>query len=66
VFYYPDITIKPCHFHFSQNIHKKVVEICLKVEYGENEELKTWVKKLTALALIPPVRDAIQRLIYFQ
>jgi hypothetical protein len=34
VFYYLDITIKPCHFHFSQNIHKKVVEICLKVEYG--------------------------------
>ena len=43
VFYYLDITIKPCHFHFSQNIHKKVVEICLKVEYGGNEELKTWV-----------------------
>jgi hypothetical protein len=30
------------------------VELGLKVEYGEDEELNTWVKKITALALIPP------------
>ena len=53
-FHFPDIIIKLCHFHFSQNIFKKIVEVGLKVQYGADEELNIWVKKITALAFIPP------------
>ena len=51
-------------FHFGQNVFKKIVEIGLKRQCKEDDELKLWVKKVIALALIPPseIPDAFVRL----
>ena len=40
-------------FHFGQSLYRKVVEIGLKVQYQEDENLKKYVKKIISLALVP-------------
>ena len=64
LYHFPSIIIKLCFFHFGQNVFKKIVEIGLKRQYKEDDELKLWVKKVIALALIPPseIPDAFVRL----
>jgi hypothetical protein len=39
-------------FHFSQCVFRKIVEYGLKVQYGEDQDLRKWVKKVMGLALI--------------
>jgi hypothetical protein len=37
-------------FHFGQSLYRKVVEIGLKVQYQEDENLRKYVKKVISLA----------------
>ena len=59
-----NIEIKLCHFHFGQNVFKKIVETGFKKQYTDDVDLKCWVKQIIALALIPPeeVEDAFVEL----
>jgi hypothetical protein len=52
-YHFPRIQISACFFHFGQNIYRKIVEIGLKVQYSEDENLKSFVKKIIYLALLP-------------
>ena len=52
-FHFPNIVIRCCSFHFGQNLYRHIVSCGLKQAYSEDKELKFWVKKVTALALVP-------------
>ena len=52
-FHFPNIVIRCCFFHFGQNLYRHIVSCGLKQAYSEDKELKFWVKKVTALALVP-------------
>ena len=57
-YHFPRIEVSGCFFHFGQSLFRKVVEIGLKVQYQEDENLKKYVKKIISLALVP--RDKVQ------
>ena len=38
---FPIVRIKGCLFHFGQTMFKKLINVGLKQEYLENEELRT-------------------------
>ncbi len=42
-----------CFFHFGQSIWRKLQELGLQNEYGENEELSTQARSFAALAFVP-------------
>ena len=50
----------PCFhlFHFGQILYWKVVEIGLKVQYQEDDNLKKYLKKIISLALV--LRDKVR------
>ena len=48
-YHFPRIQISTCFFHFGQNIFRKIVEIGLKKQYSEDENLRSFVKKLFVL-----------------
>ena len=52
-FHWPNIRIIGCFFHLASNFYKKVCNVGLKTQYDEDEKIKTWVKKVTCLALVP-------------
>lgn len=53
-YHFPNANLSGCFFHLGQSFHKKIVELNLKVFYDDNTfDLKTWVGKVIALALIP-------------
>jgi hypothetical protein len=52
-FHFPNIKILCCFFHFGQSLLRHVVSCWLKEAYISDPILKTWVKKVTALALVP-------------
>ncbi len=42
---FPSASIKGCYFHFCQAILRKIQELGLQVEYKENQELRSFVRK---------------------
>ena len=52
-YHFPRIKISICFFHFGQNIYSKFVEFGLKKQYSEDENLKSFFKKIICLALLP-------------
>ena len=44
-----------CLFHLSQNIYRKVQEEGLATDYKDNGEIQLSIKKLVALAFLPPI-----------
>jgi hypothetical protein len=48
---FPGILIIGCWFHYAQCLFKKIVAIGLKVQYGEDEELRVVVQNCISLAL---------------
>ena len=42
LFCFPTIKIIGCWFHFAQCLFRKIVEIGLKTQYGNDEELKKY------------------------
>lgn len=61
---YPDATVTGCYFHLCQSVIRKVNEIGLKTEYETNDEVRTYVRCLPALAFVPPedVEEAFELL----
>ena len=47
------IIVKSCWFHFSQAIFKRITILGLKIRYHSDQVFKFWVRKFSALALIP-------------
>lgn len=47
-----------CLFHFSQSVLRHLQQTGLQVAYNTNAppEVRTWVRRLIALALVPPIR----------
>jgi hypothetical protein len=52
-FAYPSATISGCYFHLCQSVLRKVGEIGLKVDYESDDELRTYIRCLPALAHVP-------------
>ena len=52
-YHFPRTEVSGYFFHFGQSLYWKVVEIGLKVQYQEDENLKKYVKKFISLALVP-------------
>ena len=57
IFCFPNAKILGCWFHFGQCLFRKLVELCFKVAYGEDEDLKSWFKGVVALALLQQIED---------
>jgi len=51
---FPDATVTGCYFHLCQSVIRKVNEIELKFVYDTNDEVRTYVRCLPALAFVPP------------
>ena len=54
IFCFPAIKIIGCWFHFGQCLFRKILEIGLKTQYGDDEELKKLVQNCISLALCHP------------
>jgi hypothetical protein len=51
---YPNARITGCYFHLRQSVVRKVTELGLKVDYENNNEVRGYVRCLSALAFVPP------------
>uniref|UniRef100_H3A845 MULE transposase domain-containing protein n=1 Tax=Latimeria chalumnae TaxID=7897 RepID=H3A845_LATCH len=51
---FPTVALSACFFHLSQCVWQKVQELRLRQEYIDNEEMRTIIKMLPALAFVPP------------
>ena len=59
----PTATVS-CYFHFTQSVIRKVNEIGMKSDYESNDESRTAVRCLPALAMVPSSDVAESFLIY--
>jgi len=61
---YPDATVTGCYFHLCQSVIRKVNEIRMKMDYENNEEIRSYVRCLLALAFVLPddVEEAFELL----
>ncbi|GBM55780.1 hypothetical protein AVEN_190361-1 [Araneus ventricosus] len=50
----PSVELKGCDFHYNQSELIKVQNLDLFSEYKDNEEIKSFIRKCSALAHIPP------------
>ncbi|KAL8590104.1 hypothetical protein ACOMHN_034335 [Nucella lapillus] len=46
-------SLRGCFFHYTQSIWRKVQNLHLAIEYNENRELKTFVRRLAVLPHVP-------------
>jgi hypothetical protein len=62
---YPNATVTGCYFHLCQSVIRKVNEIGLKVLYESDNDVRTYVRCLPALAFVPPedVLEAFELLV---
>ena len=51
---FPTAEYKGCYFHFCQALMRKVQSLGLQVQYQNDTELRTFIKKVAALAFVPP------------
>ena len=51
-FCFPNIETKGCYFHYAQALYRKCCELGMKTMYHNDEEVRTWVKKMMALPLV--------------
>jgi len=51
---YTTATLRGCYFHLCQIVMGKVSGIGLKAEYENNEDTRTFIRCLPALAFVPP------------
>jgi len=51
---YTTATLRGCYFLLCQSVMRKVSEIGLKAEYENNEDARTFIRCLPALAVVPP------------
>lgn len=56
---YPLVPRSGCLFHLSKNVYRKVQELGLSQRYVNNEDFRTNIKMITALAFVP-VEDIIE------
>ena len=61
---YPSARVTGCYFHLCQSVVRKVNELGLKVDYESNDEVRGYVRCLSALAFVPPddVEEAFELL----
>lgn len=51
---YPTAQVRGCYFHLCQSVVRKVNEVGLKIDYENNDEVRGFVRCLSALAFVPP------------
>ena len=51
--FFPDAMIIGCFFHFGQSLFKNLCLHGMKSQYGQDVKLRTWLKSLVSLALVP-------------
>ncbi|CAF1382091.1 unnamed protein product [Didymodactylos carnosus] len=51
--YYPSIIVRGCLFHFGQSLYRKFVDLGLKTQYKDDENLRDWFRSFAALSLLP-------------
>ena len=56
-----NITIKACWFHFNQAIIRRISMLGLKMRYINDQDFRFWVRKFTALALIPEKIEDLEK-----
>lgn len=57
---WPQMCINGCYFHFTQTLVRRLSALGLKRAYMVDDDLQSIVKKLAALAFLPPEVVAIQ------
>ncbi|CAF1097881.1 unnamed protein product, partial [Brachionus calyciflorus] len=64
-FHFPNAEAKGCYFHFRQSVRRWVSTNGFKKKYDDNIFFRIWVKKLTAIAMVPQDRmdEAFQMVI---
>lgn len=56
---FPAATVTGCYFHLTQSVIRKVNEIGMKVDYQNDDALRTFVRCLPALAFVP-INDVVE------
>ena len=51
---FPQATVAGCYFHLGQSVYRRVQGLGLTEQFGADGEFKLRVKKLAALAFLPP------------
>ncbi|CAF1250777.1 unnamed protein product, partial [Didymodactylos carnosus] len=51
--YIPRIIGRGCLFHFGQSLYRKFVDLGLKTQYKDDENLCDWFRSFAALSLLP-------------
>ncbi|KAL8568606.1 hypothetical protein ACOMHN_006270 [Nucella lapillus] len=61
---FPNTRHKGCYFHYSQAIWRRVQQLGLQAVYQEDDRVKTFIRKLMAIAFLPviAVRPAVTTL----
>jgi hypothetical protein len=52
-FHFPHIKLSGCFFHLGKSFFRRVVDLGLRTAYSKDQDFKLWVKKFSALALVP-------------
>ena len=50
---FPQSRLRGCYFHFCQAVFRQVQKLGFSVDYGNNQELRTKIRMLMALAFVP-------------
>lgn len=50
---FPNAVVAGCYFHLTQSVTRKVQEIGMKAEYESDDEIRGYVRCLSALAFVP-------------
>ncbi|CAF1224681.1 unnamed protein product [Didymodactylos carnosus] len=51
--YYPSVIVTSCLFHYGQSLYRKFVDLGLKRQYKDDENLRDWPRSFAALSLLP-------------
>ena len=51
---FPTAEYQGCYFHFCQSLMRRVQRLGLQVQYQDDSELRSFIKKVAALAFVPP------------
>lgn len=51
---YPQATVTGCYFHLCQSVMRKVQDLGLKPRYESDDDVRVYVRCLSALAYVPP------------
>jgi hypothetical protein len=57
--HYPEATVRGCYYHLTQSVLRKVQEVGLKIQYEQDDEIRCYLRCLSAISHVP-ISDVIE------